>query len=185
MPKKLPRRLVALSASAVATVYFAGLLSTRAAADAVATDASSGVPAAPTATAATSPTSPVSVVVGATATPTATSVPASTPTATSTSVPGSKYADGNFSGTGSSRFGSVTVSLTTSGGKITNVQITKVTTSYPVSRIASLPAQVVQSQSATVNSVTGATYSSQAFKLAVQAALSQALATNSTGASTQ
>ena len=153
MAKKLPRRLVALSASAVAAVYFAGLLSTRAVADG--------------ATTVSAPTL------------------ASTPIATATSVASVAYADGTFSGTGSSRFGNVTVSVTTAAGRITNVQITRVTTSYPVSRIASLPAQVVQSQSATINSVSGATYSSQAFKQAVQAALSQALTANSAGVSTQ
>jgi uncharacterized protein with FMN-binding domain len=68
----------------------------------------------------------------------------------------------------------VTVSVTVSGDKITNVQITKVTTKFPVSRIASLPAQVIQQQTANVNVVTGATYSSQAFKQAVQQALAQA-----------
>src|SRR5215469_2333127 len=103
MAKKLPRRLVAVSASAVAAVYMAGLLSTRAAAD------------------------------GATAVSAPTSAP--TAIATGTSVASLGYADGTYSGTGSSRFGNVTVSVTTSGGRITNVQITRVTTSYPVSRI--------------------------------------------------
>jgi uncharacterized protein with FMN-binding domain len=102
----------------------------------------------------------------------ATATPNATATATATAT---SYADGTYTGTGSSRFGNVTVSVTTSGGVITNVQITKVTTSYPVSRIASLPAQVVQHQTANVNVVSGATYSSQAFKQAVQQALSQAL----------
>ena len=90
------------------------------------------------------------------------------------------YADGTYSGTGTSRFGNVTVSVTVSGGKITNVQITKVTTSFPESRIASLPAAVVASQSASVNVVSGATYSSTAFEQAVQQALSQAQAANTT-----
>jgi uncharacterized protein with FMN-binding domain len=66
--------------------------------------------------------------------------------------------------------------VSVAGGKISTVQITKVTTSYPVSRIASLPAQVTQNQTASINSITGATYSSQAFKQAVQQALTQAQA---------
>ncbi len=181
MPKKMPRRLVALSASAVASVYLAGLLSTRTAADSI--SASAGDPATvstPVPTVATSgadatsvPAVP-SVVVGASATATS----ASTATVTAST----SYADGTYSGTGSSRFGNVTVSLTTSGGKIGNVQITKVTTTYPVSRIASLAAQVVQTQTASVNGVTGATASSQAFKQAVQQALAQALVASSTAA---
>jgi uncharacterized protein with FMN-binding domain len=92
------------------------------------------------------------------------------------------YADGTYTGTGSGRYGSVTVSLSTSGGKIASVQITKVSTTFPVSQIASLPAQVVQRQSATVNAVTGATASSQAFKQAVQQALVQAAAATSVNA---
>lgn len=82
--------------------------------------------------------------------------------------------DGTFTGTGSGKFGSISVAVSTAGGKITNVQITKVATTFPVSQIASLPAQVVQRQSASVNAVTGATASSQAFKQAVQQALVQA-----------
>jgi uncharacterized protein with FMN-binding domain len=69
--------------------------------------------------------------------------------------------------------------VTIANGKISNVQITKVTTKFPMSRIASLPAAVVQSQSANVNVISGATYSSQAFKQAVQQALSQAQAAGS------
>ncbi|MBV9580696.1 MAG: FMN-binding protein [Chloroflexi bacterium] len=74
----------------------------------------------------------------------------------------------------------MTVSVTISGGRIANVQITRVTTSFPESRIASLPAAVVASQSAGVNVISGATYSSTAFKQAVQAALSQAQAASTT-----
>jgi uncharacterized protein with FMN-binding domain len=89
------------------------------------------------------------------------------------------YADGTYSATGTSQLGNVTVSVTIANDKISNVQITKVTTKFPMSRIASLPAAVVQSQSANVNVISGATYSSQAFKQAVQQALSQAQAARS------
>jgi uncharacterized protein with FMN-binding domain len=179
MPKTMPRRLVALSASAVATIYAAGMLSTRAAApgEAVTTPAETAV--VPTSTPSLAPTTTpgVSAVVGASATATPTSPATVTTSATTTARSSSTaYADGTYTGTGTSRFGNVSVSVTTSGGVISNVQITKVTTSYPVARIASLPAQVVQKQTANVNVVSGATYSSQAFKQAVQQALSQATA---------
>jgi uncharacterized protein with FMN-binding domain len=88
----------------------------------------------------------------------------------------SPYKDGTFSGTGTSRRGNVTVAVTIAGGRITNVSLTKVATEYPASAIASLPAQVVATQSAQVNGVSGATYSAQAFRSAVQAALQQAAA---------
>jgi len=142
MSKKMPRRLVALSTSAIAAIYFAGLLSTRSVSFAAPTTV---VPA---------------VLAGA---------PVST-----------GYRDGTYTGTGSGRFGSITVSLTTSAGKIANVAITHAATTFPVSQIASLPAQVVASQSATVNAVTGATASSQVFKQAVQQALFAAAAATST-----
>ena len=172
MAKKIPRRLVALSSSAIATIYFAGLLSTRAAAEGMSAMASVQTATDPTATTTTAavPTAVPTVVVGASAT--------ATPTATTSTG----YKDGTYTGTGSGRFGSITVSLTTLAGKITNVQITKVATTFPVSQIASLPAQVVQSQSSSVNAVTGATASSQAFKQAVQQALVQAAAATSTTA---
>ena len=152
MAKKMPGRLVALSASAVATIYLAGLLSTQPGAQSVA---------------ALTSTAP-SVVVGASAT--------ATPAAAATAVPAASatYADGTYSATGTSALGNVSVSVTIANDKISNVQITKVTTKFPVSRIASLPAQVVQNQTASANVVTGATYSSQAFKQAVQLALAQA-----------
>jgi uncharacterized protein with FMN-binding domain len=122
---------------------------------------------------------PTAVVGGsATATPTSSGAAPSTSTTTSSST----YADGTYSATGTSTLGNVTVSVSVAADKITNVQITKVTTKFPVSRIASLPGQVIASQSANVNVVTGATYSSQAFRQAVQLALSQAAAARSTTA---
>ena len=161
MASKMPRRLVALSSSAIATIYFAGLLSTRAAADGLSTPATD--PATATATPAASATAtPTTLVVGATATPTSTTT--------------SGYRDGTYTGSGSGRFGSVSVSVTVAGGSITNVSISNVSTTFPVSQIASLPQQVIQKQSANVNVISGATASSQAFKQAVQQALAQASA---------
>jgi uncharacterized protein with FMN-binding domain len=66
--------------------------------------------------------------------------------------------------------------VTIQGGRITDVTFTQVTTQYPGSRIAMLPAQVVARQSAQVDRITGATYSVQAFQQAVQQALAKASA---------
>jgi uncharacterized protein with FMN-binding domain len=151
MSRKMPRRLVALSSSAIAAVYFAGFAATRA--------ADAGVASAAT----TVPTS------ATTTTITAASSSSGAPTV-------SPYKDGTYTGTGTSRRGNVTVTVTISGGRITNVDLTKVATEYPASAIASLPSQVVAAQSAQVNGTSGATYSAQAFRGAVQAALQQALA---------
>jgi uncharacterized protein with FMN-binding domain len=192
MSRRMPRRLVALSASAVTAIYAAGLLSTHTAAEnvsaaalatpvAVTATATSTLAAPPTVSLATPATvslatpSTVAVIATPTTSRAVSATTTSVPTATATST-AAAYRDGTYSGTGTSRFGNVTVSVTTAGGKIASVQITKVTTKYPASRIASLPAQVLQAQSASVNVVTGATYSTQAFKQAVQQALTQAVA---------
>ncbi len=176
----MTRRLVALSASAIATIYAAGFALTRTA-DAGLAVAVSDPPATATATVSPQSTPGATPVVGAsapTATSTATSTSTSTPTATATSTATatatSGYKDGTYSGQGTSRRGGVNVSVTVQGGSITNVQITSVSTQYPVSRIASLPSAVIKQQSANVNVISGATYSSQAFNQAVQQALSLA-----------
>jgi uncharacterized protein with FMN-binding domain len=150
MTNRMPRRLVALSSSAIAAVYFAGFAATR--------GADAGISTADV-------MQPAAVNSSAAASAAATSAPVVSP-----------YKDGTYTGTGTSRRGDVTVSVTISGGRITAVNLTRVATEYPASAIASLPAQVVAKQSAQVNGVSGATYSAQAFRGAVQAALQQALA---------
>jgi uncharacterized protein with FMN-binding domain len=157
MSKRMPRRLVALSSSAIAAIYFAGFTATRAA-DAGMFNGANAVPTAVT---------DAAVTISATASPAATSTAVSAPTVT-------PYKDGAYSGTGTSRRGNVTVALTIAGGRITALNLTRVATEYPASAIASLPAQVVATQSAHVNGISGATYSAQAFSGAVQAALQQA-----------
>jgi uncharacterized protein with FMN-binding domain len=148
MARKMPRRLVALSSSAIAAIYFAGFAATRAA-DAGAVSVATAVPT----------TATISSSTGASGAPTV-----------------SPYKDGTFSGTGTSRRGNITVAVTIAGGRITNVSLTRVATEYPASAVASLPAQVVANQSAQVNGTSGATYSAQAFRGAVQAALQHAQA---------
>jgi len=173
MARKMPRQLVALSSSAIAAIYFAGLVATRGA-DASIASAAAAV-AAPTAvvSAATPVASLPAPVVSASATPTTT---APTPTTTTTQTQTTGYKDGTYSGTGTSRRGNVSVSVTVQSGRIATVTISNITTQYPVARIASLPAQVVARQSSQVDNISGATYSAQAFSTAVQAALAKALA---------
>ena len=146
MAKKMPRGLVALSSSAIAAIYLAGFVYTRGADAGLASVATS---VAPTTQAAATSTS----------------------TALSTTA---AYRDGTYTGSGTSRRGNVNVSVTVQSGRIANVSISSVTTQYPMSRIAALPAQVVAGQSSQVDNVSGATYSGQAFSLAVQAALTKA-----------
>ena len=188
MARKMPRRLVALSSSAVAAIYFAGFVATRAAdagiasgvAQATATPSPATVAATSAPTATTAPSAPTAVVSAsapaATTTATAATTTAATTTATATTATASGYADGTYTGTGTSRRGNVTVSVTVAGGQIANVTISNITTQYPVSRIASLPAQVISRQSGQVDNISGATYSAQAFRTAVQQALGKATA---------
>ena|SRR5712691_10815518 len=176
MAKKMPRKLVALSSSAIAAIYLAGFVYTRSA-DAglapVATSVPTSVPASPSVTATPTAAAPTSTAV-ATSTAASTPVAAATPTSTTAASTTAAYRDGTYTGSGTSRRGNVNVSVTIQSGRIANVTISSVTTQYPVSRIAALPAQVVARQSAQVDNVSGATYSAQAFSLAVQAALSKA-----------
>jgi len=163
MAKKMPRRLVALSSSAIAAIYLAGFAYTR--------GADAGL--------APSATSVPTVAVSASATPSATATPSSSvasATSTPTAATTAAYRDGTYAGTGTSRRGDVTVSVTVQSGRIGNVTISSVTTQYPVSRIAALPAQVISRQTSQVDNVSGATYSAQAFRSAVQAALTKASA---------
>jgi uncharacterized protein with FMN-binding domain len=106
------------------------------------------------------------------------SAPATLARASTAAAAASSYKDGTYRGQGTSRRGGVSVAVTVQSSTITNVQITSVNTEYPVSRIASLPAAVVKQQTANVNTVSGATYSTQAFKQAVQQALALAQASN-------
>jgi uncharacterized protein with FMN-binding domain len=86
------------------------------------------------------------------------------------------YQDGTYSGYGTSRRGDVEVAVVIQGGKIVSADVTRCMTQYPESRIARLPAQVVARQSAQVDRVSGATYSTQAYQQAVQQALNKARA---------
>jgi len=181
---RMHRGMVALSASAIAAVYMAGYLRTQSA-DASIGAASVALSPGVTASAAVATNPPVSA--------TATAIPQlppvvqrqvpvtarAGPTPQPTAPPVSQQAqaglrDGTFTGQGSSRRGDVWVSVEVQAGRIANVTITRSTLQYPLRDIAGLPSQVVQRQSAQVDIVSRATYSSQAFKQAVSQALSKA-----------
>jgi uncharacterized protein with FMN-binding domain len=84
------------------------------------------------------------------------------------------YKDGTFTGSGRNRRGSIQVAVTIQNDKITDVEISHFAMHYSESDVVGLPGEVMQIQNAQVNNVSGATYSTQAFKDAVQDALSQA-----------
>ncbi len=122
------------------------------------------------------PTAPPAPATAPTVAPTPVPTVAPTPVPTPRPTVASGYQDGQYTGIGTSRHGSVEVAVSVANGKITSVQITGCMTRYPCSWISALPGEVLQTQSARVNYVSGATDSSRAFIGAVTSALQSALA---------
>lgn len=85
------------------------------------------------------------------------------------------YRDGTFSAWGRSPHGRIFATVVITRGRITSASITTCKMRYPCSMIAALPAQVVERQSAGVDVVTGATQSAEAFSIAIDQALEQAV----------
>ncbi len=109
--------------------------------------------------------------------------PRPAPSATATRIPGSQFRDGDFVGTASDAFwGDVQVKATIRGGKVSDVQFML----YPSDRRTSqrinefampiLKTEALQKQSASVDIISGATLTSEAFMRSLQSALSKAKA---------
>ncbi|MCY9662456.1 FMN-binding protein [Paenibacillus chondroitinus] len=86
----------------------------------------------------------------------------------------SQYKSGTFEGSGSNRRGSIGVKVTITNDKITDVEISHFAMHYSEKDVVGLPEEVIQKQSAQVQNVSGATYSTQAFQDAIENALTQA-----------
>jgi len=107
---------------------------------------------------------------------------ASAPAATASATPAAPAAaSGTFVGTSTStRFGSVQVQITVTAGSITDVTALKLTDadgrSVQISNRAApvLRQEVLSAQSAQVSTVSGATYTSEAYLTSLQSALDQA-----------
>jgi uncharacterized protein with FMN-binding domain len=85
-----------------------------------------------------------------------------------------QYKNGTFDGSGSNRRGSIEVKVSITNDKITDVDISHFAMHYSKNDIVGLPQEVIQKQSAQVQNVSGATYSTQAFQDAIEDALTQA-----------
>lgn len=121
---------------------------------------------------ATNPTvasSPTSSNAAPTTVVTAPPAPTATPVAAA-----SKYKDGTYTGTGTSRHGDISAQVLVKSGKIVSAQITACYTRYPCSRISDLPGEVISQQTTNVDMVSGATDSSEAYLQAVDNALQNA-----------
>jgi uncharacterized protein with FMN-binding domain len=152
--RKMTRRLVALSAAAILAVYGVGYARTEGAAAQIAAQSSQVATIPPSGSA-----------------PGALAAATATPTAAATSG----YKDGTYVGSGNSRHGGIQAQVVIQGGTIVSATITRATTRYPASAIASLPREVVSAQGTNVDLVSGATDSSEAYLQAVDNALSQAV----------
>jgi uncharacterized protein with FMN-binding domain len=82
--------------------------------------------------------------------------------------------DGTYIAAGHSQFGEVFVTVAVVQGRISQVWINAVTTTFPTQTISTLPGEVVARQSAAVDVVSGATASSSAFIQGIEIALKQA-----------
>jgi uncharacterized protein with FMN-binding domain len=111
--------------------------------------------------------------------PDSTSAPAATPSPT----PSGRYRDGSYTGDDvSMRFGDVQVQVVVAGGRITDVVAVQMPSdrarSAYISQVAGpvLHDEVLQAQSAQIDTLSGATYTSDAYAQSVQAALDHARA---------
>jgi len=127
---------------------------------------------------------------GATVTNTATGTTATTGTTTSTATTDTKstttsgsgsYKDGTYAGTTvTHRYGSVTVTVTISGGKITNVSAKAVSDgdrrsdSINSQAVPMMKTEVIAANSADVQTISGATYTTTAYISSLQSALAKA-----------
>jgi len=86
----------------------------------------------------------------------------------------SLYRDGTYDGWGTSRHGNLQVAVVIQDGRIASAAIVQCLTRYPCSWIAQLPGQIDNRQSPTVDYVSGATQSVNAYYGAVVEALAKA-----------
>lgn len=103
------------------------------------------------------------------------SEPAAAPEQTQAVTPTNGYADGTYTGSASCYYGDTTVQVVISGGKITQVEILSSSDDY-MNLVRFRTSQIVERQSANIDNVTGATYSSGCLRNAVQNALNKAAA---------
>lgn len=126
-------------------------------------------------------TKPSSLSSGSTSSSPQRSTPTYSGDGTPPSSPSTSYKDGTYTGSvADAYYGSVQVQATISGGKITDVKFLQYPNTHQTSVIINqqampyLQQEAVQSQTAHVQIISGATFTSQAFQQSLQAALSQA-----------
>jgi len=154
--RRLTDGLIGLGTAAVLTVYSVGYLHTKVAEGNGFVDVVASTPAPTSAT-----NSGPLVVIG---TPTPSPAPGQT-----------GYKDGTYVGRGSSRHGDIQATVVIQGGQVTSASVTGCGTRYPCRDVNPLVSEVLKTQAAPVDHVSGATDSSKAYRDAVKAALAQAI----------
>lgn len=89
-------------------------------------------------------------------------------------TPTSVYKDGTYSGSGNGFYGSITVSVTISGDKITSISTTDYVTDEYIEKSQGVINNIIASQNTNVDVVSGATFTSSGIISAVNNALSKA-----------
>jgi uncharacterized protein with FMN-binding domain len=134
-------------------------------------NAASSTPGAPGATGSTGSAGSAATSAAGTGTAAATPTAATSTTAKSGTYTGSAV---------QTRYGNVQVQITVTSGKITDVQVLQYPSDNPHSSqingyaVPALVSEALKAQSAQIDSVSGATYTSQGFTVSLQSALSQA-----------
>ena len=102
--------------------------------------------------------------------------PEATPVATDGGEESTEGVSGTFTGTASGMQGPVTVEMTVENGTITNVTVIESSETAGVADVAleRIPAQIVEHQTTTLDTVTGATLASRAVMAAAEAAAEEA-----------
>lgn len=102
--------------------------------------------------------------------------PEATPVATDGGEESTEGVSGTFTGTASGMQGPVTVEMTVENGAITNVTVIESSETAGVADVAleRIPAQIVEHQTTTLDTVTGATLASRAVMAAAEAAAEEA-----------
>ena len=114
-------------------------------------------------------------------TPTPTPAPAPAPAPAPTPKPTGQYTDGTYTGSqADAYYGTVQVEAIVQGGKLTDVQFLQYPNSHSTSvyinqqAMPYLTQEAVQAQSANVNIISGATFTSMAFQQSLASALAKA-----------
>ncbi len=106
----------------------------------------------------------------------------SSSSSSSSSSSDASYQDGTYTGaTATNRYGTETVTVTISGGEITDVSVKSVvyeqrSQQFVQRAVPTLRSEVLAAQSADVNTVSGSTYTSRSYLTSLQSALDQAAA---------